>query len=185
MIALLLSAVFLAAVTAKLLDLWAFRLTVRELIPFVSRMLAHVLAVAVIVAELLVAVLFIAGSRPLGVAAAAGTCALAMAFVAAFILSRRAPRPVPCRCFGLFGGAVLSARTVMTAGILIAAAAVWTESSGNLATFSSYSFRLLALVPALLILVTSRRPGRGGLPARSVPQPVPRIASIEMDGTRK
>lgn len=185
MIALLLSAVFLAAACAKLRDLWAFLLTVRELIPFAPRMLTHVFAVAVVAAELIVAVLFIAGSRPLGVAAAVGTCVLAVTFAVAFLLSRRAPHAVHCRCFGLLGGTKLSPRTVAISGILVAAAAVWTQSSGSLATFSGDSFRLLALVPALLILVISRRAVRGGLSSRPAVKPKPAITHLEMDGTRK
>lgn len=186
MIAFLLSAVFLTAATAKLDDLWAFRLTVRELLPAAPRTLTQALAVAVIAAEMLVAALFIAGSRSLGITAAAGTCALAVVFAAAYFLSRRVPHGVPCRCFGAFGLTKLSIRTVVLAVILISAAAVWVRSRGDLATFAGYAVRLLALVPALAILLVNRvRHSRPDVRySRPDIRPVRADASAEMDGAR-
>lgn len=182
MIAFLLSVVFLTAAMAKLDDLWAFRLTVRELLPAAPRALTQALAVAVIAAEMLVAALFITGSRSLGITAAVGTCALAVVFAAAYLLSRRVPHGVPCRCFGafaIFGLTKLSIRTVVLAIILISAAAVWAGSHGDLATFAGYAFRLLALVPALAIPLVNRvRSSRPDI------RPVPADAPAEMDGAR-
>lgn len=158
MLALFLSATFLAAAAAKLRDPWQLRLTVRELIPSWPRPAAHSVTAAVLALEWLVPALFIAGPRPAGWAGAIGTVLLTTAFAGAFGWSRRLPYAVRCHCFGRLRAATLSGWTLASSLILLASALGWTQVTGNLATFSDLAVRLLAVVPAAGVLIASGVP---------------------------
>lgn len=157
MIAWVLSGLFLSSAVGKLVDLPGFRLTVRELLLPAPRQVAHATAFAVLSLELVVVVLFLTGSRPLGTVAAGCTILLAGMFGAAFFLARRLPEAVPCRCFGAFGWSKISYHTVVTSALLIVVAVGWLASApGPLATLSAAPARFSAVVPGLVILILQR-----------------------------
>lgn len=162
MLAMFLSATFLASVSAKLHDPWQLRLTVRELVPSWPRPAAYGVATGVMMLELLIPALFIAGPRPLGLAGAAGTALLAAAFGGAFLLSRRLPYPVRCGCFGRLKATALSGWTLACSLVLLAGALAWTQAAGTVATFGSLPLRLAALVAVILVLLAHRVPRWSG-----------------------
>jgi hypothetical protein len=106
--------VFLVSGAAKLLDLPTFRFGL-QLLPFMTARVAAVAAIAVPLAELLLAVsLFLNGTG--AKYAAIGMLAL---FSGVALVAVRMGRKVPCGCFGQLDGQTLSFRTVLRNGILI------------------------------------------------------------------
>ena len=168
--ALFLSGTFLSAATAKLHGSWGLRLTVRELLPSLPRTFVQGIAFAVIGIELLVALSFISGPRPLGMAGSVGACLLTASFTAAFILSRRLPHGVRCNCFGRIGPSTLSGHTLAISATLAASAVGWVLVHGQLATFAAYQLRLAAVLPSIAILIVHRVPALGS--ARAPRRPV-------------
>jgi thiol-disulfide isomerase/thioredoxin len=117
---LLLSAVFALAAVAKLADRGGFR---RTLTAFgVPAGPAGPLAVALPVAELLVAVALL----PAGTAwwGAVGALALLLAFTAAIAVNLARGRRPACNCFGQVGAAPIGWSTLIRNGVLAAAAGV-------------------------------------------------------------
>ena len=157
MIALILTAVFAAAAAGKAAAPWQFLLTIRELLPRQSRWQAKALAITVPALELAIAVCYTAGPRPLGELASVATLLAAGIFGAASLLARRQPHPINCHCFGAFGSGRLSASTIVVALLLAAAGLAWTVLPGALATFGQPQIRILGLLPAVVLLLVSRR----------------------------
>jgi hypothetical protein len=157
--AFVLSGVLLAAGLAKLLDLWGIRLTVRELLPALPRALTHVLAICLVILELASATALIVFRPPFALAGAIAVAALALSFAAAVLLARRLPYPVACRCFGRLSRSALSGRTLLTAVLMLAGAVIvaLNPAPGNLSGFAAYQLRLLAVLPALVILASRLR----------------------------
>jgi len=162
-IALALSVVFLTAASAKVTDLWGIRLTVRELLPTLPRALTQLLAISVVALEFIAAIALIILRSPFALIGSIATAVLAISFAVAFLLARRRPYPITCRCFGQLGHSALSGRTLvvaallMTGGTLIAVV----PHPGGIIEFSGYQMRLLAVLPALFIAARFRRRPEG------------------------
>ena len=159
MVALILSGIFLSAAAAKLLDPWSIRLTIRDLLPSISRFVVSVIAISVVALELATAVALIVLPRRLSLYSAIGTALLSCSFAGAFFLARRRPYRVTCHCFGRLGGGTLSGGTLaVTAGLFIGAVALAGSGSlGEISILNAYQPRLIALVPAAVIVVLDLR----------------------------
>ena len=159
MVALILSGVFLSAAAAKLLDPWSIRLTVRDLLPSVSRLAASVIASSVVALELATAVALIVLPRRLSLYGAIGTVLLACSFAGAFFLARRRPYRVTCHCFGRLGGGSLSGGTLAVAAALFVGALALTRSGslGEIAILNSYQPRLIAIAPVMVVVALDLR----------------------------
>jgi hypothetical protein len=159
MIVLALSGILLAAASAKLLDLWGIRLTVRELLSALPRGLTHLLAILVVALEFTAAGALIVLRSPFALVGSIATAMLAISFAVAFLLARRLPYPIACHCFGRLGRSNLSRRTLAIAALMMAGAIlVATDShAGNIVEFSAYQLRLCAVLPALFIVAAHLR----------------------------
>src|ERR1017187_1662301 len=139
MVALVLSGTFLSAAAGKLLDPWSIRLTIRDLLPFISRPVTTVIAGSVVALELATAVALIVLPRRLSLYSTIGTVILACSFVGAFFLARRRPYRVTCHCFGRLGGSLSGGTLAVAAALFIGAVALTRSGSlGEVAILNAY-----------------------------------------------